>query len=316
MTTDAVAQTTRAGRCRSPAPTPAARPARSSWRRCAGVGEVRWATPMRKNAMAVPIKEKVDLLLGVNAAAMKAGADFFNSTLFLVNEQKYFASTDGSYIDQDVHRIWLPITATAVDKASGKFRTRNGLSSPMGMGYEFLDADPAGKFALPGGVTGYGSSYDVMEDAVAAARDARAKLKAPSVKPGKYDLVRRPDQPVPDHPRERRPPAGTRPRARLRGQLRRHQLRHARQARAGLSLGQPDRQLRRRQDAPGQPRRGRLRRRGRQDQAVGPGARRRAGRLPGHARRGAHPRPQRVARLQLCRLAGRACSSSAWPTCR
>ncbi len=154
-----------------------------------GVGEVRWATPIRKNGMAVPIKDKVDLLLGVNAAAMKAGADFFNSTLFLVNEQKYFASTDGSYIDQDVHRIWLPVTATAVDKVSGRFRTRNGLSAPMGMGYEYLDADPSGRFALPGGVVAYGSSYDVMADAVAAARDARAKLKAPSVKPGKYDLV-------------------------------------------------------------------------------------------------------------------------------
>jgi TldD protein len=154
-----------------------------------GVGEVRWATPIRKNAMAVPIGEKVDLLLGVNAAAMKAGADFFNSTLFVVNEQKYFASTDGSYIDQDVHRIWLPFTATAVDKSSGKFRTRNGLSAPMGLGYEYLDGDKSGRFALPGGVVGYGMSYDVMEDAVAAARDARAKLKAPSVKPGKYDLV-------------------------------------------------------------------------------------------------------------------------------
>jgi TldD protein len=154
-----------------------------------GVGEARWATPVRRNAMAVPIKEKVDLLLGVNAAALKAGADFFTSNLFLVNEQKYFASTDGSYIDQDVHRIWLPVTATAVDKATGKFRTRNGLSAPMGMGFEYLDADAAGRFELPGGVVGYGASYDVMADAVAAARDARAKLKAPSVKPGKYDLV-------------------------------------------------------------------------------------------------------------------------------
>jgi len=154
-----------------------------------GVGEVRWATPIRKNAMAVPIQEKVDLLLGVNAAAMNAGANFFNSTLFLVNEQKYFASTDGSYIDQDIHRIWLPITATAVDKASGRFRTRNGLSAPVGMGYEYLDAAPGGRIALPGGVTGYSHSYDVMADAVAATRDAQAKLKAPSVKPGKYDLV-------------------------------------------------------------------------------------------------------------------------------
>ena len=154
-----------------------------------GVGEVAWKTPVRKNAMEVPIKDKVDLLLGVNAAATKAGADFVNSMLFVVNEQKYFASTDGSYIDQDVHRIWAPLTVTAIDKASGKFRTREGLSSPMGMGFEYLDGGGAGKVVSPNGVINYSSSYDMREDAVAAAKQAREKLKAPSVKPGKYDLV-------------------------------------------------------------------------------------------------------------------------------
>ncbi|KGQ19350.1 TldD family protein [Lysobacter dokdonensis DS-58] len=154
-----------------------------------GVGEVAWKTPISKNSMEVPIKDKVDLLLGVNAAAMNAGADFVNSMLFLVNEQKYFASTDGSYIDQDVHRIWAPMTVTAIDKASGKFRTRDGLSSPMGMGFEYLDGAQSGKFVSPNGVTNYGLSYDMKEDAIASAKQARAKLTAPSVKPGKYDLV-------------------------------------------------------------------------------------------------------------------------------
>jgi len=154
-----------------------------------GVGDVSWKTPIKKNSMAVPIKEKVDLLLGANADATKAGADFVNSMLFLVNEQKYFASTDGSYIDQDVHRIWAPFTVTAIDKASGKFRTRSELSSPMGLGFEYLDADPKQKFVSPNGVVNYGQSYDLREDIVAAAQQARAKLKAPSVKPGKYDLV-------------------------------------------------------------------------------------------------------------------------------
>jgi TldD protein len=152
-------------------------------------GEVSWRTPIRKNAMEVPIKDKAELLLGVNAAAMAAGADFVNSMLFLVNEQKYFASTDGSYIDQDVHRIWAPMTVTAIDKASGKFRTREGLSAPMGMGFEYLDGDAGQKFTTPNGVVNYGLSYDMREDAVAAAKQAREKLKAPSVKPGKYDLV-------------------------------------------------------------------------------------------------------------------------------
>jgi len=154
-----------------------------------GVGEVAWRTPIRKNAMAVPLKDKAELLLAVNAAALKAGANFVSSNMFAINEQKYFASTDGSYIDQDIHRIWVPFTVTAVDQASGRFRTRDGLSAPMGMGYEYLDGDAPAKFVLPNGVVTYGNSYDMVEDAIAAAQHAREKLKAPSVKPGKYDLV-------------------------------------------------------------------------------------------------------------------------------
>jgi TldD protein len=152
-----------------------------------GVGEVSWATPIKKNAMEVPIKEKADLLLSVNAAALAGGANFVNSNLFLVNEQKYFASTDGSYIDQDVHRIWPTFTVTAIDKASGKFRSRDSLSAPMGMGYEYLDGSR--KIILPNGLIGYSDSYNMKEDAAEAAKQAKQKLKAPSVKPGKYDLV-------------------------------------------------------------------------------------------------------------------------------
>ena len=154
-----------------------------------GVGEVSWRTPIRRSSFEVPLKEKVDLLMGVNSAALGAGADFVNSLLFSVNEQKYFASTDGSYIDQDVHRIWAPLEVTAINKSTGKFRQRAGLSAPVGMGYEYMDGSPDGKFVLPNGVVTYGKSYDMKEDAVAAAKQARAKLTAPSVKPGKYDLV-------------------------------------------------------------------------------------------------------------------------------
>ena len=153
------------------------------------LGEVTWRTPIRRNGMEVPIEEKVALLLGVNAAATNAGANFVNSSLFLVNEQKYFASTDGSYIDQDVHRIFAPFTVTAIDRGTGKFRTRDGLSTPMGMGYEYMDGDAAHKSTAPNGVVSYGKSYDMREDAIAAAQQAREKLTATSVKPGQYDLV-------------------------------------------------------------------------------------------------------------------------------
>ena len=154
-----------------------------------GYGEVAWKTPITKNAFDVPISEKVDLLMAVNAAAMKNGANYVNSFLFLVNEQKYFASTDGSYIDQDIHRIWPNFTVTAIDPAKVKFQNRDAFSAPMGMGWEYMSASPAGKIKTPAGVTVYGSHYDMLEDATVAAQHAKEKLTAKSVEAGKYDLV-------------------------------------------------------------------------------------------------------------------------------
>ena len=152
-----------------------------------GVGEVSWNTPIKKNAMEVPIKDKVDLLLSVNDAALKNGATYISSILFLVNEQKYFASTDGSYIDQDVHRLWAPFFATAVGAAG--FKQRNGLGNPVGMGFEYLDGKEEDKIRIAGAGVGYKNSYDMVEDAAAAGQQLQAKLKAKSVEPGKYDLV-------------------------------------------------------------------------------------------------------------------------------
>ena len=58
------------------------------------------------------------------------------------------------------------MTVTAIDKASGKFRTRDGLSAPMGMGYEYLDGDAvAASSSRPTAWSNYGLSYDMMEDA-------------------------------------------------------------------------------------------------------------------------------------------------------
>lgn len=150
-------------------------------------GEVSWKTPIRKNAFEVPISEKVDFLLEVNNAAMQNGASFVGSNLFLVNEQKYFASTEGSYIDQDVHRIWPTFNVSLVDRDSGTFESIQSLSSPMGMGYEYLDGNEAEK--AKGVVTRYGHSYDMIEDAAQLAEKGTEKLSAKSVEPGQYDLV-------------------------------------------------------------------------------------------------------------------------------
>ena len=156
-----------------------------------GYGEVSWKAPIQQNAFEVPIKDKVDLLLGVNAKALDLGVSFINSVLFQVNEQKYFASTDGSYIDQDIHRIYPTFGVTAIDRASGKFRSRQAMSSPVGMGYEYLTPKAADKMAGPAGsdIIGYRNSYDMLEDVAAAAKQVKQKLTCKSVTPGKYDLV-------------------------------------------------------------------------------------------------------------------------------
>ena len=92
-----------------------------------GYGEVSWRTPIEKNAFEVPVGEKADLLLAAADAALKSGAKFVQGLLFLVNEQKYFASTDGSYIDQDIHRIW-PDFCRRRGHGSGKFEERASLA--------------------------------------------------------------------------------------------------------------------------------------------------------------------------------------------
>ena len=152
-------------------------------------GEVSWKTPIKNDFKNVPVSEKVDLLLSANAAAMENGADFVNSALFMVNEQKYFASTEGSYIDQDVHRIWPTFGVTAIDRSAGKFKSRQALSAPMGLGYEYMDGLDSEKIEGPAGLIGYRNSYDIIEDATAAAKQAREMLTAKSVDAGKYDLV-------------------------------------------------------------------------------------------------------------------------------
>lgn len=157
-----------------------------------GLGERSWKTPLQVNAFTIPIKDKVDLLMKVNSEALKAGASFINSSLSFVNEQKYFASTDGSYIDQDIHRLWPNFTVTVVDKGTGKFKTRDALSAPVQMGYEYLTPKASETIAGPAGLVFFRNAYDMVEDAKLAAQQAKEKHSAKSVSAGDYDLVLEP----------------------------------------------------------------------------------------------------------------------------
>src|SRR5690554_4405318 len=134
-------------------------------------GEVSWETPIEINPFEISMDEKVDLLMKINAEAEKAGADFCSSNFYFVNEQKYFASTEGTFTNQNVFRCWPTFTVTNINRTKGGFETRNSLAQPIGMGYEYI------------------KNFGLIEEARLAAEQAKEKHSAKSVEPGKYELL-------------------------------------------------------------------------------------------------------------------------------
>jgi TldD protein len=134
-----------------------------------------WKSAFEKDPFEVPTEKKVEFLLGLNEAGMKAkGASFVNSGLFFQNEQKFYASTDGSRIEQYIIRTVPFFTVTAVNRSAGDFQTRSALAGPRQMGYEYVE------------------NYPWLKEAEKAGEEAVAKLKAKPVTPGKYDLILHP----------------------------------------------------------------------------------------------------------------------------
>jgi len=137
--------------------------------------EDEWLSPIEKDPFQVPIDEKIDLLLTVNAEALKVeGAKYCSSSMLFMNEEKNFASTEGSYIFQNIHRTWPSFTVTAIDMQRGEFETRSLDVSPMGSGYEYVDQS------------------NLIEQAPVIAAEAVQKLTAKSVEPGPKDLILHP----------------------------------------------------------------------------------------------------------------------------
>jgi TldD protein len=134
-----------------------------------------WKNAFEKDPFEVSIDDKIQFLLSLNSSAMKTtGVGFVNSSMGFVNEQKYYASTDGSRIEQYIIRANPSFNVTAVNRANGDFQTRSALGGPQGMGYEYME------------------KHDWKKEAQQAGAEAVMKLKAKSVEPGKYDLVLHP----------------------------------------------------------------------------------------------------------------------------
>jgi TldD protein len=133
-----------------------------------------YVMPMKRDPFSVLTDEKVNLLLRINAEAQKSGADFCSSYLMFVKEEKYFASSVGSFIDQTRVRSYPSFTVTSVDKSTGKFETRTSLAAPRGEAYEYIE------------------HYDFIGEVQQATEESKMKHKALSVSEGKKDLILHP----------------------------------------------------------------------------------------------------------------------------
>jgi len=129
-----------------------------------------WQSPIEKNPFKIPMEKKIDLILKINEEMLKVNGIKVATAFLNFNEiWKYFASTDGSFIEQDLFFSYPNFTAVAV--GAGDSQTRSIQVQPEQKGYEHIE------------------SVDWIEKARIAAEEAVQKLKAKQGNAGKKDLV-------------------------------------------------------------------------------------------------------------------------------
>ena len=132
----------------------------------------KYVTPHTKDPFEVAIQDQLALLQQVHDAAGKVkGVRTMNSALVFRTEDKYFASSVGSSIHQLILQTAPSFTATAVDFASRKSKSRSFQVNPVTAGYEHVE------------------SSGMLERAAQLASEAVEHLSAPSVEPGPKDLI-------------------------------------------------------------------------------------------------------------------------------
>ncbi|HEU0036946.1 MAG TPA: TldD/PmbA family protein [Kofleriaceae bacterium] len=134
-----------------------------------------WQTALVKDPFKIPLEDKAELLLAISREAMKVpGVKFVQAEYNGLSEWKLLATTEGAYIEQEIVRVHPGYTVTAVDDKRGGFESRDHDLPPRQAGWEYVE----------------GST--LLADARRVAEEAVAKLKAPTVTPGKRDLVLHP----------------------------------------------------------------------------------------------------------------------------
>jgi len=137
-----------------------------------GYGDVTWVSSYDIDPLDVPSADKIALLAQWSRQLLGHDAvSHVDATLNQVRECKFYSDGATTATQQRV-RIYPNLTAVAID-GDGRFDTMNTLAHPAGRGYEYL--------------TGTGWDWDTELAELPGL--LAAKLRAPSVTAGRYDLV-------------------------------------------------------------------------------------------------------------------------------
>jgi TldD protein len=135
-----------------------------------------YRTPLEKDPFLVPLSQKVQLLLDADAAMRSVkGISLTSSHLVYARERKFFASSEGSEIEQELYDTGAGISASAVDPTSNEIQTRSYPSSFGGQfataGYELVE------------------SLDLVKHAVRIGEEAVHLLSAPQCPSGLMTVI-------------------------------------------------------------------------------------------------------------------------------
>ncbi|VEP13429.1 Putative Zn-dependent protease-like protein (fragment) [Hyella patelloides LEGE 07179] len=100
----------------------------------------KYVTPIEIDPFTISIGEKAELLLNINDRLLSYGEQGIKkaySFLRFTKEDKVFASTEGSLIEQTIYRSYPGFSCTAI--ADGDAQSRSYERSPLNIGYEHID---------------------------------------------------------------------------------------------------------------------------------------------------------------------------------
>ena len=138
-------------------------------------GDVIWVSAYEVDPFSVGVADKIELLAGWSSGLLaRDGVDHVDASLLQVKECKFYSDGATSATQQRV-RLHPVVTAVAV-QPGGRFETMRTLAPPVGRGYEFLAGAAAG-------------GWDFDSELAELPGLLAAKLAAPSVEAGRYDLV-------------------------------------------------------------------------------------------------------------------------------